>query len=48
MSSIVEVSMNKIALLIRVGADDSTAERVVIPNNDTDGILKKVKVKKKS
>ena len=34
-SSIVEVSMNKIALWIRVNVDDWTAERTIIASNDS-------------
>ena len=34
-SSIVEVSMNKIALQIRVGVDDWTAERAIIASNES-------------
>ena len=33
-SSIVQVSMNKITLTIRVGVDDLTAERAIIASNE--------------
>ena len=38
-SSIDEVSMNKIALWICIGVDDLTAERAIIASNEADRVL---------
>ena len=35
MSNIIEVSMNKKALCVRVDVDESTAERAIIASNDS-------------